>query len=197
MDTFVVHSPCRDLRHPAYNGSASFLSSVPTLSQIKSSLQNLRPKHSQTEPQLHEQRQNHQLLPQQSWHEQILKIPRKVSLEISWLRRSLTLSSHLNSVTTADGISIQLLTNGPSRGNTGGSVFGRIKDGTLSYEAGSWARCFLFVLSTLETSRSSPLASALGCWNNEIPVPWKAPWAVLEMGLCLIFSTAALVSTLF
>ena len=101
------------------------------------------------------------------------------------------------SVTTADGISIQLLTNGPSRGNTGGSVFGRIKDGTLSYEAGSWARCFLFVLSRIGTSRSSPVASALGCWNNEIPVPWKASLAKEELGLWSILSTAAVVNTFF
>ena len=45
-------------------------------------------------------------------------------------------------------------------------------------------------------SLSAPEFFILGCWNKDIPVPWKEPSAVVELGLWSILSRAAVVKTL-
>lgn len=41
----------------------------------------------------------------------------------------------------------------------------------------------------------APLAPHRGCWNRDMPVPWKESWAVVELGLWSILWTAAWVKS--
>lgn len=42
--------------------------------------------------------------------------------------------------------------------------------------------------------RPIPLFWLVGCWNSEIPVPWKEPVQNVELGLWSMLSTAAVVN---
>ena len=41
---------------------------------------------------------------------------------------------------------------------------------------------------------SFPGSSVVGCWTSEIAVPWNESWALVELGLWSMLSTAAVVN---
>ena len=53
----------------------------------------------------------------------------------------------------------------------------------------------LFVGSKTSVALSFPLSSVFGCCTSEIAVPWNELWALIELGLWSILSTAAVVNS--
>ena len=65
---------------------------------------------------------------------------------------------------------------------------------TLAHTAGS-CNNFIFNESVFPMSLSTPGFFIVGCWNKDIPVPWKELFGQIELGLCSILSRAAVVKT--
>ena len=67
----------------------------------------------------------------------------------------------------------------------------RLKRGRLFILIGS---VMGFVWFTRRSFRWTPGKSLFGCWNKEINVPWNESWALVELGLWSMLSTAPVVN---
>ena len=67
----------------------------------------------------------------------------------------------------------------PSSFRSTGSFLLRVTGGTSVYDCGSFSKPRLWLLSkAVMVVHSTPIAPRWGCWNMDVPVPWKESWAV-------------------